>query len=178
MQRRRIGGLVAAAALAATTVMWAEPSVAATNLLVCTGTATIDYTPPLGPLPRPTTQKVAERLGDQGGGGCVGGKTGGGADTTFQQEVGCLLQGLGDTLVENVVTYHWSDGQTSTITYPVTTVAHLAGQLVVTSTGTVTAGYGQGSASERVAAYPDLDVLACLTSGVSRQTGLLTVTLV
>ncbi|WP_027344654.1 hypothetical protein [Hamadaea tsunoensis] len=39
-----------------------------------------------------------------------------------------------------------------------------------------TAGYRQGGGSERVAAYPDLDIVACLTGGVSRQNGLLTVT--
>ena len=75
---------------------------------------------------------------------CTGPFSSGAADTTFTQQVGCLLQGLGDTLVTNVVTYHWNGGATSTITYPVTTVVHAANQLVVTSTGTVTAGYGRG----------------------------------
>ncbi|WP_159012110.1 hypothetical protein [Streptomyces sp. NRRL F-5123] len=45
------------------------------------------------------------------------------------------------------------------ITYPVTTVVHAADQEIVTSTGTVTAGYGLGSLSERIAVHPGLGLL-------------------
>ncbi|MFJ7626739.1 hypothetical protein ACIQZN_09640 [Streptomyces sp. NPDC097595] len=79
--------------------------------------------------------------------------------------------------MQNVVTYHWSGGQTSTITYPVTTVVHAANQEIVTSTGTVTSGYGVGSVSERIAVHPSLSLLDCLGSAITQQTGLLTVTL-
>ncbi|WP_253763057.1 hypothetical protein [Hamadaea flava] len=172
----RIARLVSALVL--TTAVVAAPSAAqADDLIVCTGSVTVHYSPPLGPLPQQTTQQVAERLGSTGGGACTGPFTGGAADTTFVQQVGCLAQGLGDTLVENVVTYHWNGGGTSTITYPVTTVVHAANQLIVTSTGTVTDGYAEGALSERVAAYPDLDVLSCLGSSVAQQTGTLTVTI-
>ncbi|MFD7311208.1 hypothetical protein [Promicromonospora sp. NPDC059942] len=184
--RGRIAAAVAAALLAAVALVGpaahaATPAGSSVqgqeNLILCTGSVTIDYSPALRPLPEPTTQTVVERLGADGGGGCTGPFAGGSASTVFQQEVSCLVQGLGDTLVENVVTYDWHDGRSSTIRYPVTTVVRLANQLVVTSTGTVTAGYGTGALSERVAVYPDLDVLSCLTSGVARQTGLLTVTI-
>lgn len=143
--------------------------------VACTGAVTVHYTPPLGPLPRSTTQQVAERLGGDDG-SCTGPFTTGAADTSFVQQVSCLAQGLGDTLVANVVTYHWNSGASSTITYPVTTVVHAANQLIVTSTGTVTSGYGQGSLSERVAVYADLDLISCLSSSVTQQTGTLTVT--
>ncbi|WP_411111018.1 hypothetical protein [Streptomyces sp. c-19] len=53
---------------------------------------------------------------------------------------------------------------------------HAASQEVVTSTGSVTAGYGLGAVSEGVAVHPSLAVLDCLGSDITRQTGLLTVT--
>ncbi|MFJ3404399.1 hypothetical protein [Promicromonospora sp. NPDC090134] len=155
----------------------AEPSAPDQTPIVCTGSVTVTYTPPLGPLPRLTAQEVVERPGATGGGSCTGPFSGAVATTVFEQEVGCLLQGLGDTLVENVVTYQWQGGRSSVITYSATTVLHLANQLVVTSTGTVTGGYREGALSERVAVYADLDVLACLSSGVDQQTGLLTLTI-
>ncbi|WP_027005746.1 hypothetical protein [Conexibacter woesei] len=163
--------LLAAAALAAVP----GAAQAQDDPVVCTGSVTVHYAPALGPLPRVSSQQVAERLGTGGGGACTGPFSSGAADTSFTQQVGCLLQGLGDTLVTNVVTYHWNGGASSTITYPVTTVVHAANQLVVTSTGTVTAGYGQGALSERIAAYADLDLVSCLSSGVAQQTGTLTV---
>jgi hypothetical protein len=144
--------------------------------IVCTGSVTTDYDPPLGPLPKPTTQTVTELLGAAGDGSCTGPFAGGSAVTVFQQDVSCLLQGLGDTLVENEVTYLWLGGATSTITYPVTTVVRAAGQLVVTSTGTVTDGFRDGAVSERIAVYPDLGLLDCLSSSVDQQTGIITVT--
>ncbi|MEV5607450.1 hypothetical protein [Streptomyces sp. NPDC052225] len=163
--------------LAGATLSHVTPAQADTGLLACTGSVTVDYSPPLGPLLRDTSQSVTENPGSSGGGNCIGGVTSGTAHTVFDQQVSCLVQGLGDTLVQNVVTYHWDNGQQSTITYPVTTVVHAANQEIVTSTGTVTSGYGLGAVSERVATYPSLGLLDCLNSTVTRQTGRLTVTL-
>jgi hypothetical protein len=177
---RRLAAAAAALTLAAGGVVATGTSAAAedNDLIVCTGAVTVDYSPALGPLPKLTEQTVTEELGTDGGGSCTGPFAGGTAVTTFEQQVGCLLQGLGDTLVDNVVTYHWQGGQSSTITYSVTTVAHAVGQLIVTSTGTVTDGYGEGALSERIAVYPDLDVLSCLTSHVDQQTGTITVAII
>ncbi|MYW70186.1 hypothetical protein GTY65_39965 [Streptomyces sp. SID8379] len=163
--------------LLAALLIAAAPAQSDTPLTVCTGTATVDYSPPLGPLPRQTRQSVTEKLGTDGGGSCTGPFTTGTATTVFDQQVSCLAQGLGDTLVQNVVTYHWQGGQTSTITYPLTTVVHAANQEIVTSTGTVTAGYALGALSERVAVYPSLSILDCLNSTITQQTGQLTLTL-
>ncbi|MFJ8885300.1 hypothetical protein ACIRJR_18095 [Streptomyces sp. NPDC102402] len=174
--RKFVAALMGAFALVAAHLVVATPAQAETSLIVCTGTATVDYSPPLGPLPRQTTQGVTEKLGTDGGGGCTGPFAGGSAYTVFEQQVSCLAQGLGDTLVQNVVTYHWQGGQTSTVTYPVTAVVHAVNQEIVTSTGTVTAGYGLGAVSVRIAVYPSLEVLDCLGSDITRQTGLLTVT--
>lgn len=177
--RRSAAGAAALLLAAASVVAEGTSAYAGSDdLILCTGAVTVDYSPPLGPLPKLTTQTVTEELGTDGGGSCTGPFAGGTAVTVFQQQVGCLLQGLGDTLVENVVTYHWQGGQSSTITYAVTTVAHAGGQLVVTSTGTVTDGYGEGALSERIAVYPDLNVLSCLTSQVAQQTGTITVAII
>ncbi|WP_033214976.1 hypothetical protein [Kitasatospora phosalacinea] len=176
----RAHALAAAASvltLLAAALATAAPARADGDLLLCTGSVTVHYDPPLGAVPRQTSQSVTESLGTSGGGTCTGPFTSGTARTVFDQQVSCLVQGLGDTLVQNVVTYHWQNGQSSTITYPVTLVEHAAGQEVVTSLGTVTAGYGLGSASTRVAAYPSLDLLSCLGSTVTQQSGLLTLTL-
>ncbi|WP_338703224.1 hypothetical protein V2W30_38425 [Streptomyces sp. Q6] len=177
IMRKPIPAFSGVLALTAALVATAAPAEADSPLIVCSGTATVDYSPPLGPLPRQTHQTVTEELGTAGGGSCTGPFTAGTATTAFDQQVSCLAQGLGDTLVQNVVTYHWQNGQTSTITYPVTTVVHAANQEIVTSTGTVTAGYGLGAVSERIAVYPSLSVLDCLNSTIIQQTGLLTVTL-
>jgi hypothetical protein len=166
--------LIGAAGL--TALASSAPAGADDGLVLCTGSVTVDYSPPLGATLQQTRQSVTENLGTAGG-GCTGPFTSGTAHTDFDQQVSCLLQGLGDTLVQNVVTYHWSDGRTSTITYPVTTVVHAADQEIVTSTGTVTAGYGLGSVSERIAAYPSLGLLDCLAGTITQQTGLLTVTI-
>jgi hypothetical protein len=174
--RTLIVSILGTVALAAAAFSSAVPAQAEGDLVVCTGSVTVTYSPPLGPLPQETTQGVTEQLGTDGG-GCTGPYPGGTAHTVFTQEVGCLLQGLGDTLVQNVVTYHWQGGATSTITYPVTTVVHAAGQEIVTSTGTVTAGYGVGAVSERIAVYPSLDLLTCLSADVTQQTGILTLTI-
>ncbi|NUT18672.1 MAG: hypothetical protein HOV77_05770 [Hamadaea sp.] len=168
----------AVAAIVLGVAMLALPGPAyAQDLIVCSGSVTVHYAPPLGPLPQSTTQEVTERLGADDDGSCTGPFAGGIASTVFVQQVSCLAQGLGDTLVANVVTYNWHNGQFSTITYTVTTVVHAANQLIVTSTGTVTSGYGQGRLSERIAVYLDLDVLSCLASSVDQQTGTLSVTI-
>ncbi|GAA2114422.1 hypothetical protein GCM10009759_58730 [Kitasatospora saccharophila] len=177
MRIRTLAAAASALTLLATALATAAPAQAANDLLLCTGSVTVHYDPPLGALPRQTSQSVTENLGTSGGGSCTGPFTSGTAHTVFDQQVSCLLQGLGDTLVQNVVTYHWQNGQSSTITYPVTVVEHAAGQEIVTSVGTVTAGYGLGSASTRVAVYPSLDLLSCLGSTITQQSGLLTLTL-
>lgn len=175
--RTLTASLAGVLALSGALLAFASPVRADSGLVLCTGSVAVDYSPALGPLPRATSQSVTETLGPDGGGSCSGPVTSGTAHTVFDQQVSCLVQGLGDTLVQNVVTYHWDGGRTSTITYPVTTVVHAANQEIVTSTGTVTAGYATGAVSERIAVYPGLDLLDCLNSAITHQTGLLTVTL-
>lgn len=135
--------------------------------VVCTGGQTQTYSPPLGPLPRDTLVGLDEQLT------CLGGPfvTGVGS-ASFVQQSSCLLPPpMATILPPYAITYHWSDGQTSTITYTLTAVVQLANQNVVTATGTVTSGYAQGSIAERQVTTLDLDVLSCLASSTDEQHG-------
>jgi hypothetical protein len=155
--------LTAAVALPAGSAHAAPAKAAAT--VVCTGEASADYSPPLGPLPRLTNVGVTEELT------CLGAPflTGSATDSLTQQ-ASCLIPPLASTIPPpDVITYHWSNGQSSTITYTLTTVVQVANQTNVTATGTVTAGYAQGSVAVREKLFPDLNVLGCLTSGIDEQ---------
>jgi hypothetical protein len=132
-------------------------------LVVCTGSQTTTYTPPLGPLPRTTAVGTGEGLT------CTGGSfSTGTATASFIEQASCLVPPLAGGTVPpaDVITYHWNDGHSSTITYTVTTVVHAANQTVVTAAGTVTSGYLLGAVAEREDITVDLDVLGCLSSAI------------
>ncbi|OKJ29561.1 hypothetical protein AMK24_30080 [Streptomyces sp. CB02366] len=135
--------------------------------MVCTGQQTQTYAPPLGPLPKPTVVSLDEDLTCVGGPFLTGHGTG-----TFIQQSSCLLPPPESTVLPLYsITYQWSNGQHSTITYTVTAVVQAGNQNVVTATGTVTSGYAQGSVVERQVTTLDLDVLSCLASNVDEQNG-------
>ncbi|WP_111557136.1 hypothetical protein [Kitasatospora sp. SolWspMP-SS2h] len=136
-------------------------------MMVCTGTSLQRYSPALGPLPRPTVVSLSERLT------CTGGPFAtGAADAAFANPASCLVPPVTGTVPPaDVLTYRWSNGQTSTITYTLTTVARAANQNIVTSAGTVPFGYAQGSVAQREVIMPNLDVLGCLASNISQQSG-------
>ncbi|GAA2969735.1 hypothetical protein [Streptomyces enissocaesilis] len=142
--------------------------------MVCTGKQTQTYSPPLSPLPKTTTVGLNEDLT------CVGGPFLTGIGTgTFVLPSSCLLPPPESTVLPPYsITYQWSNGQSSTITYTLTAVVQLANQNVVTATGTVTSGYAQGSVAERVVTTLDLDLLSCLASNVDKQNGSEVLTLV
>ncbi|WP_133885213.1 hypothetical protein [Streptomyces sp. BK208] len=158
-----LAALTAAVAVPAGSAQAAPAKAAAT--VVCTGGDSTHYSPPLGPLPRTTNVGITEELT------CLGGPfLTGVAAASFSQQASCLIPPLASTIPPaDVITYHWSNGQNSTITYTLTTVVHVANQTIVTATGTVTAGYAQGSAVVREKVTLDLDVLGCLTSSIDEQ---------
>ncbi|MFI9005873.1 hypothetical protein ACIGNX_01405 [Actinosynnema sp. NPDC053489] len=164
-------GLAAAVALPAGSAQAAPTEAAAT--VVCTGGQDQRYSPPLGPLPQTTTVHVAEELT------CLGGPfLTGTATASFTQQASCLIPPPAGTIPPpNVITYHWSNGQTSTITYTLTTVARVGNQNIVTTAGTVTSGYAQGSVAQREVVTLDLDVLGCLASNIDQQRGSETLTI-
>lgn len=173
---KRIALLSSAFAFAVGTfVIWGAPNAnAQAALLSCTGTQTAHYAPPLGPTLQNTTVHVDERLGVDGNGTCVGLLTGGHAEEVFHQQASCLVPPPAGTVTPNVLTYHWNNGEKSTITFTTTTVVRAGGQTIVTSAGTVTDGYGQGASAQREKILADIDILECLASSVEQRSGPMT----
>lgn len=147
--------------------------------IVCTGNSPGTYSPPLGPTPTETTVQLTELLGTADDGTCTGPFTAGSAEATFDETASCLLPPASSLLLSppDVLTYHWNDGQTSTITYTLTSVAFVGAQTIVTSAGTVTAGYGTGRTATRVKVAARLDVVRCLTTGIATQSAVMTLTI-
>ncbi|MCS0636984.1 hypothetical protein NX801_15205 [Streptomyces sp. LP05-1] len=160
-----LAALLAAFLLPVSSAQAAPAKAAAT--VVCTGGQAQHYSPPLGPLPRSTQVGISESLT------CLGSPfLTGAATASFTESASCLIPPPAGTIPPaDVITYHWSDGQSSTITYTLTTVVRAANQTIVTSAGTVTSGYAQGSVVEREVVTVDLDVLGCLASSVDQQNG-------
>ncbi|AXI78350.1 hypothetical protein [Peterkaempfera bronchialis] len=154
-------------ALAPTPAQAAPPT-----LLECLGTETTTYHPGLTFQPKDITITTDERLTS-----CVDGAgqvTGGWYGTQFTIHVGCndLLDPFQDTRV-----FHWSTGDTSTFSESAATNA-VAGQIITTLTGTVTAGRFQGHTTVRVTTLLQPSLLLCLTTGVTTATGVTTLTII
>jgi hypothetical protein len=136
-----------------------------TAVLLCQGTETVSYSPPLTYTSKPTDVSGTEDLGY-----CpIGGVTKGSASGGFNGMLSCTSLRL---LTVSSSTYSWNSGQTSVVTYTTTAIERLLdGSVLVTEQGTVTSGFDQG----RVAAYqiilPQLNVAACLGAGVGQLVG-------
>ncbi|MFI9010007.1 hypothetical protein ACIGNX_22520 [Actinosynnema sp. NPDC053489] len=70
----------------------------------------------------------------------------------------------------------WNNGNTSTFAFNATT-AIVGGNVVITRTGTITAGRFAGDTAIRVVTYPAPNPLGCLTTGVTSRTGVVTLTI-
>lgn len=143
----------------------AAPAAHATTLLNCVGTETLTFQPPLTTTPVPTQVHFAIDLDQCPAGGVSTGSSAGGFETTASCTVlDVLPPAFSDT-------YEWDTGTSSTATYiaPVETVVN--GSLVVTDTGTVTGGLGQGALANETTTLPEPNLLTCSTSGVAQTTG-------
>jgi hypothetical protein len=177
---RAVGlAVVAGLALVAALVFGASYANASPVAIFCIGTQAANYAPPLGPVLQNTTVSVLERLGtfSNGNGTCVGAVAGGHAEAVFMEQTSCLVPAPSRALVQNVLTYHWDNGARSTITFTATTVTHVGAQTIVTATGTVTDGFGEGAPASKQIVMPDLDVQQCLESSVEHQEGPMTLTI-
>jgi hypothetical protein len=160
------GGVVAAAPSA-----WAVP--AALGDLVCTGSQSAHFSPPLTNTPATVTATVQENYN------CFSVlspiSSGNGGYTAVRPGNSCLLSL--SPLGTSQVTYRWNTGQTSTVTYNNTNVVRAAnGTTTTISTGAVTSGYSTGSLVTRELVAPALSLSACATTGVSDETGIATLT--
>ncbi|WP_059006503.1 hypothetical protein [Streptomyces specialis] len=132
--------------------------------LVCQGTVTVTYDPPLTYVPKPTTVSGREDFVCAGGG-----VTGGFAADTYQTTAGCTSLRL---FTVSTTTYHWDTGQTSQATYTITAIERLLnGTVLVTEQGTVTSGLHAGRTAIYQMVLPQLDLLACLGAGVGHLSG-------
>ncbi|MFG3102884.1 hypothetical protein ACGFZL_20535 [Streptomyces sp. NPDC048182] len=133
------------------------------------GSQTTSYAPAKTNTPRPTTITTDEHFTCTS---LLSGISSGTSRRVSNQEVGgCLLSGR-PPFDPQTVKYTWNTGQTSTVTYTVDAVETAAGgTFVVTKTGTVSAGLDSGRLATEVVVVPALDLTACLTTGITSQTG-------
>lgn len=146
-------------------------------LVVCTGTAHQQYSPPLSTITRSTHITSTHKYPS-----CVDVQL----DPQYPQ-VTSASTGLDYTtdancLVAPPVTHPsldllWSNGQHSYATVT-TVVTRSTGSTVVTSIGTIASGLYAGHVVHEVVVYPSLDVVGCLTTGVADVAGITTVEVV
>jgi hypothetical protein len=168
---RFTGIVVSAMFLAGAIVGITAQSAHAATPLLCVGTETASFSPPLTNTPRLTTVSATEDLDY-----CpLGGVTTGSASGIFQVTASCT----GETLTPTAITYRWNTGQSSAVNYTATSVTRLAdGSTLVVSVGTVTGGFDQGAAAETQIVDPVLNLTLCSGSGVSQVTGPETLTFI
>jgi len=136
-----------------------------TVVLVCHGTVTASYSPPLTYIAKPTSVSATEDFDYCPSGGITGGFASAGYDATAS----CTSVRLLDV---SSSTYYWNSGETSVVTYTTTAIERLVdGSVLVTEQGTVTSGFGQGRAAFYQMILPQLELTACAGAGVSQLKG-------
>jgi hypothetical protein len=127
--------------------------------VTCVTSADLSFSPGLTFATTPTSITTAGQLGP-----CVSVSdptvTSGTHGSTFSRTTSCV--GLLNTGPGTRV-FHWSNGQTSSFTFS-STSTYVAGQLVTTLRGTITAGEFAGSSAVQVATFA-ADLTKCLQPG-------------
>lgn len=169
LPRRVCAAATAVLALVAGSVLAAPAAHAAGVDIVCAvGSEHVTYDPPLTNTLRTTNVK------NEGEFSCTSLTTGVSSGTsTFSvvRDVSCLLALTPPNTVTSQ-TFVWNTGQSSTVTYPSTTVVRAAnGTTVATAVGSITSGYGQGSSVTKVVVQPQLSLTACATTGLEAING-------
>lgn len=137
------------------------------DLLVCNGISNVGFDPPLTNTATPTTVSISESFSpclDLSNLTVISG------ETSFSVNRTTSCTSLTDAPA--VATYHWNNGQSSTVDFTSNVTTRLAdGTTDVTSVGTVTSGLGNGATATREVIMPQLDLAACADSGVSQESG-------
>lgn len=169
MQRLRSSVLVIAclAASGAALVVQAPDAYAAT-LLNCSGTATVGFNPGLTNTTQQTTVTDDESYAP-----CTVPNTGivsGSGSLTVTVNASCVANVI---QVPSSATYTWNTGQTSAVQFGSNEVVRLAdGSTQVTSTGSVSRGFGAGAQATRVIVLPQLNAAQCMSPpGVTQLSG-------
>lgn len=146
-------------------------------LVVCTGTATQNYSPPLSTTNRSThitsthtyPSCLDARLDPQ-----LPAVTSAGTALDYTTDANCLVA---PPVTHPPLDIVWSNGQHSYATVT-TVVTRSTGSTIVTSIGTVGSGLFAGHVIHEVVVYPSLDVVGCLTTGVTSVSGVTTLEVV
>jgi hypothetical protein len=164
--------LIAVAAVAAlSAVVPAAGPAHATSPVQCQGTETVTYNPGVTFTPQNIEITVSGQFSS-----CIDGSgqvTSGTYGEQFTIFAGCndLFDGFeGQRVVE------WNTGDSSVIEGTGSSTA-VAGQVVTTFTGTVVQGRFQGKSAVQTITLVQPDLLQCLTTGVTRASGLTTLTI-
>ncbi|MGW4109722.1 hypothetical protein ACWEFJ_02460 [Actinosynnema sp. NPDC004786] len=169
---RRIGAAVLALVITTPLMLFgAAPAGAVQQDVTCVGTATETISPGL----KYATQNVTVTT-NLIYSPCVSSDptvTAAVSGSTFTAPGSCLM--LPDASSGTFV-LNWNNGNTSTFAFNATT-AIVGGNIVITRIGTITAGQFAGDTAIRVVTYPALNPLDCLTTGVTSQTGVVTLTI-
>jgi hypothetical protein len=162
------GLLVVAALITSSLLVPPSPAHAAPGDLVCTENESVSYSPGLLTTRRPVDVSVHNVLS------CTSltdpAVTGGQVRATVHD----LNRSCTDLAASGTGSYAitWNTGETSTISYT-RSANHVLGTLVITETGTVTAGKFTGALTTHVVELLTLDLLACLSEpGLTTASGI------
>ncbi|RZU49458.1 hypothetical protein EV385_1208 [Krasilnikovia cinnamomea] len=176
MSAKMVRGIAAAAVALvswiAITMVTASPASAVQQDVTCVGTATETFTPGLTYTPQTITYTTNLIYSPCTSSDATLTSAVSGSTSTVPNSSCNMLPFAGSGSF--VLT--WNNGNTSTFTFnAVSTI--VAGQVVLTRTGTITAGQFQGDTAIRVVTYPTVNPLDCLTTGVTSQFGAVTLSI-
>lgn len=169
--RRILAVLATLAATLLASLTLAPAAQASIHQITCLGSTTQTFSPPLTNTPKPTTITISTSYTN-----CVSltapSITSGTSFSSATSPNASCVSLLNGTQTQVPTTVTWNTGETSTITQT-TVVTIVAGQVVATSTGTVTSGKFLGATTVRVVTYLATDIQnGCLSpQGLPSNTG-------
>ncbi|MEE1928780.1 hypothetical protein V1J52_11335 [Streptomyces sp. TRM 70351] len=172
-----ITACVAAFATATTSTAAAAVEQDDLALVVCVGTADQNYSPPLT-----TTNRTTHITSTHDYPSCSDVQldpqyptvTSASTALDYTTEANCLVA---PPVTHPTLDLLWSNGQHSYAAVT-TVVTRSTGSTIVTSIGTIGSGLFAGHIVHEVVVYPSLDVLGCLTTGVTNVSGITTLEVV
>lgn len=164
--RRSLAALAAVAAALLVGLFAAPTAQASINQITCLGSSTQTFSPGLTNTPQPTAVTISTSYTN-----CLSltapSITSGSSFSAATTPDGSCTSILESSSTPRPTTITWNTGETSTITQT-TAITSVGGQVVATSTGTVTAGKFLGATSIRVVTY----LGSLITEGCASPAGL------
>ncbi|GJJ71705.1 hypothetical protein EMPS_04062 [Entomortierella parvispora] len=142
------------------------------TLMVCHGTELVTYSPSLTLKTEKTSITIEGTLGP-----CVSLDTsivGGSYKSQISNPGLSCLTLLEEERGEKIIV--WNNGKSSTFSFA-KTVTNVGGQTITTFKGSITAGELKGSSVIEVVVHPTLNILGCITGGISSVSGAVTLTI-